>query len=77
MQDKNSTRCYYKNETEIEQDYNKNMYPKLVLNILKVMGILLLFIHTRHLTQGSFSNFQSTCGLSMPHVWILSESKFN
>ncbi len=38
MQDKNSTRFYYKNETKIKQGCDKKTYPKLVLNILKVMG---------------------------------------
>jgi len=43
MQHKNLTRFYYKNEIKIEQIYDKKMYPKLMLNILKVMGILPLF----------------------------------
>jgi hypothetical protein len=38
MQDKNSTRFYYKNETKIKQGCDKKTYPKLVLNRLKIMG---------------------------------------
>jgi hypothetical protein len=43
MQHTNLTRFYYNNEIKIEQNYDKKMYPKLMLNILKVMGILPLF----------------------------------
>ncbi len=35
---KNQTRFYYKEEMKIKQGYNKNMYSKLVLNKLKLMG---------------------------------------
>jgi len=34
---KNLTRFYYKEETKTKHDYDKKMYPKSVLNILKVM----------------------------------------
>jgi hypothetical protein len=37
VQNRNPTRFYCKNETKTEQDYDKKMYPKLVLNILKVI----------------------------------------
>jgi hypothetical protein len=38
VQDVNAKGFYYKNITKIEQDHDKYMYPKLVLNILKVMS---------------------------------------
>jgi hypothetical protein len=36
MQNKNTTRFYWKEE--IEQGHDKKTYPRLVLNKLKVMG---------------------------------------
>jgi hypothetical protein len=44
MQNKNSTKFYYNNKTKIKQGYDKKMYPKLMWNKLKIMGILPLFI---------------------------------
>jgi hypothetical protein len=38
MQDNNPTRFYYKEEIKIKQGYDKKMYSKLMLNIVKVMG---------------------------------------
>jgi hypothetical protein len=38
MQNKNPMKFYCKEEIKIEQGYDKKTYPKLVLNILKVMG---------------------------------------
>ncbi len=38
VQDKNSTWFYYKNKTKTKWGYYKKTYPKLMLNILKVMG---------------------------------------
>jgi hypothetical protein len=35
--DVNAKRLYYKNMTRTKQDHDKNMYPKLVLNKLKVL----------------------------------------
>jgi hypothetical protein len=40
-----STRFYYKEKTKTEQGYDKKTYPKLRLNILKVMGNF-TFIYT-------------------------------
>jgi hypothetical protein len=37
MQNKNSTRFYVKKEIKTKQVYDKKMYPKLVLNKLKVI----------------------------------------
>jgi hypothetical protein len=37
VHDVNTKKLYYKNMTKIEQNHNKNMYPKLMLNKLKVM----------------------------------------
>jgi hypothetical protein len=72
MQNKNLTKFYCKEEIKIEQGYNKETYPKLVLNKLKVMGILFLFIFIKHFVQGSFSkNFLPTydpCSFTCAHV---------
>jgi hypothetical protein len=38
MRNKNPKRFYCKEKIKIEQGYDKNMYPKLLLNKLKVMG---------------------------------------
>jgi hypothetical protein len=37
VQNNNSTWFYYNNKTTIEQGYDKKTYPKLMLNILKVI----------------------------------------
>jgi hypothetical protein len=37
MQNKNSTRFYYKEGTKTKESYNKKTYPKLMLNKLQVM----------------------------------------
>jgi hypothetical protein len=37
VQDKNLIKVYYKNETRTKQNCDKEMYPKLVLNKLKVI----------------------------------------
>jgi len=38
MQDNNSTRFFCNNEIKIEQGCDKRMFPKLMLNRLKIMG---------------------------------------
>jgi len=38
MKNKNPTRYYCMEKTKTKQGYDKEMYPKLVLNKLKVMG---------------------------------------
>jgi hypothetical protein len=55
----NAKGLYYKNMTRIEQDHDKNTYPKLLLNKLKKCEIIPLSIPIGHLGQGSFKkNFQ-------------------
>ncbi len=67
MHDVNAKGFYTKNMTRTEQDHDTNMYPKLMLNILKIMWDLTSFIPIGHLVQGSFSrNFQPTCGPCTP-----------
>jgi len=67
VHDVNAKGLYHKNMIKIEQDHDKDTYSKLVLNKLKTMWILPLFIFIRHLTQGTFSkNFQLTCDLCSP-----------
>jgi hypothetical protein len=46
-----------------KQKQNKKMFPKLMLNILKVMGNSTFIIPIGHLSQKKNSiNFQPTCG---------------
>ncbi len=46
MRNKNPTRFYCKEEIKIKQSYDKKMYPKLMLNILKVMeSSTLIYTH--------------------------------
>jgi hypothetical protein len=48
--------------TKTEQDHNKYMYPKLMLNKLKIMWDSTSIYTHWHITQGSFFlNFQLTC----------------
>jgi hypothetical protein len=67
------TRFYYNEKTKTKQYYDKKTYTKLVLNRLKIMEILLLFIPIGHLVQRIFSrNFQPICSLYSPmcaHVY--------
>jgi hypothetical protein len=37
VHDVNAKQLYYKNMTQIEQDHDKDTYPKLMLNKLKVI----------------------------------------
>ncbi len=46
MHDVNAKKIYNKNMTRIEQDHDKNTYPKLVLNKLKVKwNFISIYIH--------------------------------
>jgi hypothetical protein len=54
VHDVNAKGFYYKNMTKIEQDHDKDPYPKLVLNKLKVIWDLSLFIPIGHLAQRVF-----------------------
>jgi hypothetical protein len=44
VQNKNSIKFYCKENIKTWQGYDKKMYPKLVLNILKVMGYIYLYL---------------------------------
>jgi ATP adenylyltransferase/5',5'''-P-1,P-4-tetraphosphate phosphorylase II len=68
VQYKNPTRFYCKEETK--QGYDKKIYPKLVLNKLKVMGKS-TFIYTYWALNSR--NFQTTCGPCVP----MCELRFN
>jgi hypothetical protein len=49
------------------QGCDKKMYPKLVVNKLKVMGNSTFIYIDGHLAQGNFPrNFQPTCGPCSP-----------
>jgi len=74
---KNPTKFYYKKKTK-QNNNNKKMYPKLLLNKLKVMKNP-TFIYT-HWTPSSKKFFKKLSIYMWPmriHVWIMSESKFN
>jgi hypothetical protein len=45
VRNKNPTRFYYKEKIKIKQSYDMKTYPKLMLNILKVMRSS-IFIYT-------------------------------
>jgi hypothetical protein len=55
MQNKNPIRFYCKEKTKTKQGYDKEMYPKLVLNKLKVMGNFDFIIPIWHLAQKCFA----------------------
>jgi hypothetical protein len=63
----NAKELYYKNVTKIDQDHDKDSYPKLVLNKLKVMGNFILLIPIRQLTQ---RKIQKTSNLHVTHVYL-------
>jgi hypothetical protein len=58
MWNKNTTRFYYKEE--IEQNYDKKTYPKLVLNRLKVLNnYILIYIHWGPDSKKEFKKLQN------------------
>jgi hypothetical protein len=53
----------YKNMTITKQDYDKNIYPKLLLNILQVMwDSTFIYVHWTPSSKKLFKNFHLTCG---------------
>jgi len=72
VQNNNSTRFYYKNETKIEQNYDKKTYPKLVLNKLKVLkNSTSIYTHWAPSSKPIYMWFMFT------HVWTMNKLKFN
>ncbi len=62
MQNKNATRFYCSKETRTKQGYNTKTYPKLMLNILEIIGNF-TFIYTYWVPLGKklgFSTMVST-----------------
>jgi hypothetical protein len=69
---KNSTRFYYKEETK--QSYNKKTYPKLVLNIFKVMkNSTSIYIHCAFNFKKFLKKISIYMWFMLAHVWTMNE----